>query len=94
MADKPIIFVSYSHKDEGWKDQLRPHLVMLQQLGTLAMWDDRQIGVGTDWYDEIDDKLDRCAVAIFLISADFLASQFCMREEVPPYWSAGGATEC
>jgi hypothetical protein len=63
MADKPIIFISYSHCDEAWKDQLRPHLAMLQQLGTLAMWDDRQIGAGADWYDEIDDKLDRCAVA-------------------------------
>ena len=84
MADKPIIFISYSHRDEGWKDQLLPHIRMLEELGTLTMWDDRQIGVGDAWFEEITERLDRCKVAVLLVSADFLASQFCMRDEVPP----------
>jgi tetratricopeptide (TPR) repeat protein len=84
MAENPIVFISYSHRDEGWKDQLLPHIRMLEQLGTLTMWDDRQIGAGDAWFEEITKKLNRCTVAILLVSADFLASKFCMREEVPP----------
>ena len=84
MAENPLVFISYSHRDEGWKDQLLPHIRMLEQLGTLTMWDDRQIGVGDVWFEEITQKLNRCAVAILLVSADFLASRFCLREEVPP----------
>jgi hypothetical protein len=84
MADKPIIFISYSHRDEDRKKQLLPHIRMLEQLGKLMMWDDRQIGVGDTWFDEIIDNLNRCAVTILLVSADFLASKFCMRDEVPP----------
>ena len=84
MAENPLVFISYSHRDEGWKNQLLPHIRMLEQLGTLTMWDDRQIGVGDAWFEEITEKLNRCAVAIPLVSADFLASRFCLREEVPP----------
>ncbi len=39
----PSVFVSYSHKDENWKDRLRPHLRMLEQAGRLTIWDDRNI---------------------------------------------------
>jgi len=30
---KPTVFVSYSHKDEVWKERLGPHLRMLEQAG-------------------------------------------------------------
>ena len=38
------IFISYSHMDEEWKDKLRPHLKVLEQLGEIVIWDDRKIG--------------------------------------------------
>lgn len=31
---KPTVFISYSHKDEGWKDRLRPHLLRTRQEDT------------------------------------------------------------
>lgn len=31
----PSIFISYSHKDEIWKDRLRPHLGMLEKTAVL-----------------------------------------------------------
>jgi hypothetical protein len=43
-ADRPLVFVSYSHKDEIWKDRLRPHLGLLERGGRIVIWDDRQIG--------------------------------------------------
>ncbi len=80
---KPTVFISYSHKDEEWKDRLRPHLKMLEQQDRIVVWDDRKIGAGDQWYDEIGQAVNRAAVAVCLISADFLASDFVTKEEIP-----------
>lgn len=81
---KPTIFISYSHKDEAWKDRLRPHLKMLEQAGLdIVIWDDRSIDGGAAWYNEIKQAMDEAVVAICLISADYLASDFCIKEEIP-----------
>ncbi len=79
----PTVFISYSHKDEIWKDRLRPHLRMLEQAGRITIWDDRQIDAGATWYDEIKGAMENAAVAVCLISADYLASDFCNKEEIP-----------
>ena len=49
----PSVFISYSHKDEVWKDRLATHLGVLQREGLLDTWDDRRIGAGDDWHEEI-----------------------------------------
>ena len=41
------------------------------------------IGVGEDWYAEIAERLDEAQVAILLVTQNFLASPFCVHEEVP-----------
>ncbi len=81
--DKPTVFISYSHKDEKWKDALRPHLKALEQAGQITIWDERQIDAGSEWYDRIKEVMERAAVAVCLISADYLASDFCVKEEFP-----------
>ncbi|MFC1713768.1 toll/interleukin-1 receptor domain-containing protein [Candidatus Poribacteria bacterium] len=78
----PTVFISYSHEDEEWKDSLLTHLKALQMEGVNA-WSDRQIGAGDDWYQEIRQAMDAASVAVLMISADFLASDFIMKEEVP-----------
>ena len=80
---KPTVFISYSQKDEEWKDRLRPHLGVLEQVGHITIWDDRRIDAGATWYDEIRQAMERAAVAVCLISADYLASNFCVKEEIP-----------
>ena len=77
------VFISYSHKDEEWKDRLMPHLRTLEQQGEIELWDDRKIGAGADWYPAIKRGLEQAAVAICLISADYLASDFINKEEIP-----------
>ena len=42
------IFISYSHKDEDWKDRLQEQLEVLALEGYLSVWDDRQIDLGGD----------------------------------------------
>src|SRR5262245_14911937 len=79
----PSVFLSYSHKDEKWKDLLRTHLGVLESEGRLDTWVDRHIEAGTDWFEEIQEAMARASVAILLISADFLTSEFIGGEEVP-----------
>ncbi len=43
----PTVFISYSHKDEAWKDLLVPHLRALEMAGLdMQVWHDRKIDGG------------------------------------------------
>ena len=81
----PSIFISYSHTDEAWKDRLATHLGVLQHEGLLDPWDDRRIGAGADWRQEIQQAIEQARVAILLVSADFLTSQFIVEQEAPRF---------
>lgn len=76
------MFISYSHKDEVWKDRLVTHLAVLAKQGLLDSWDDRRIAAGESWREEICNALDGAGVGILLVSASFLSSDFILREEV------------
>src|SRR5262249_35128748 len=67
------------------KDRLATHLGVLQREGLLDTWDDRRIGAGDDWHEEIQQAIERASVAILLISADFLTSKFILETEVPRF---------
>ncbi len=82
---KPTIFISYSHKDEIWKDRLVTHLKALHEQGRIDLWDDRRISAGDDWYEEIQSAIAAASIAILMISPDFLASNFIQNEEVPRF---------
>src|SRR5215471_7217732 len=76
-------FISYSHKDESWKDRLMTHLAVLEFEGLLHIWADTRIAAGDDWYKRIQNAMDDSRVAVLLVSPDFLASKFIRNEEVP-----------
>ena len=82
-AGRPTVFLSYSHRDEDWKDRVVGHLKVLHQENVLEVWDDRQIATGDDWLPAIQGAMDRAAVALLLISKDFLTSGFICGTEVP-----------
>ena len=78
------IFVSYSHEDIEWRERVQVFLNILKQKydsGFLA-WSDVQIKVGARWEEEINAAIERSNLALLLISPDFLASDFIMREEL------------
>ena len=77
------VFISYSHADEVWKDRLVKHLNVLEQQGLLRTWDDRNIKAGDEWFDEIQGAMAEAQVAVLLISADSLTSEFILHSEVP-----------
>jgi hypothetical protein len=77
------LFLSYSHKDEDMKEQLDTHFAGLRRSGKIATWNDRQILPGADWDDNIKDELHNADIILFLISANFIASDYIWKQEVP-----------
>ncbi len=78
------VFVSYSHKDAAFLDRLRTHLRPLEKQGLMDIWDDTKITAGDQWKAAIEEALGRARVVILLVSADFLASDFIVDNELPP----------
>jgi len=76
------LFISYSHNDERWADRLRDHLAALRQEGLVEDWYDRKIQPGENWEEAIATELNRSNVIIPLISANFLASEYCTGVEM------------
>ena len=76
------VFYSYAHEDASLRDTLEKHLSLLHRQGLIFQWHDRQIAAGTDWAQALDIHLERASVILLLISADFLASDYCYGIEV------------
>jgi hypothetical protein len=73
---------SYSHKDEKLRDQLETHLRLLQRNGIIKTWHDRKIMPGDKWVGVIDENFKRADLILLLVSADFLASDYCYEIEM------------
>jgi hypothetical protein len=76
------VFISYSHKDEHYRDELEKHLVMLRRNGLIQTWTDRKILPGQEWGKEISTELEASDIIVLLVSSDFLASDYCFDIEV------------
>lgn len=80
----PRAFISYSHNDQEYLDRLMVHLKPLIKKGVIDIWSDNKIKTGDQWKAEIEEALNNASISILLISADFMASDFIVDNELPP----------
>jgi internalin A len=71
------LFYSYSHKDEVLRGEIETHLKLLQRQGLISTWHDRKIAAGAEWAGQIDRNLEAADIILLLVSADFIASDYC-----------------
>jgi len=76
------VFISYSHKDKLLRDQLAIQLSNLRRQGVIRDWFDGDIIPGTEWRKQIQQHLESAQIILLLISADFMASEFCYSIEM------------
>jgi len=83
---KKKIYVTYSHSDRRWLEELLTHLAPLKV--TADVWSDTRIDAGTDWRAQIEEAIATADVVILLVSAEFLSSDFLTEVELPSILSA------
>jgi len=90
MEKKKIrIFISYSSKDRVLMKLLRDGLkVHLSQhpIYTFDIWTDKEIDIGSNWKEKIENALEDSQAAVLLVSASFASSEFITKEELPVFF--------
>lgn len=84
----PSVFVSYAHVDKKFLNRIQVHLKPIERSFDLQLWADTNLNAGDDWKAKIEAAMSKCSAAILIVSADFLASDFIVTNELPPLLDA------
>jgi hypothetical protein len=84
ILNKDILF----QKSPEYLDRILIHLRPVERSGKINLWSDTKIRAGDRWRDEIRKAVQEARVAVLLVSADFLASEFITTNELPPLLAA------
>lgn len=76
--DTPAVFVSYAHSDKIYFDAF---LKNLQAESGWNIWTDKNIEIGSDWFQRIQDAIKDTDIAVLLVSAYFISSGFIKEHE-------------
>jgi len=80
---KPLrAMVSYSHRDEAFRQDLDRVLASLKRQNLLEVWSDHEILAGSEIDKSIDEALKSVEIILLLISPDFVASDYCYSVEL------------
>jgi hypothetical protein len=82
MAIMARAFISYTHADEGLKDQFLLHLAPLKREGLVEVFHDRMLRPGDHLDQSIQRELASSDLVVLLVSAAFLNSEYCYEEEM------------
>lgn len=81
---KHSIFISYSHKDTEWLEEVKTHIKPLERYYGIEEWDDKKLRTSDRWKVEISKVLNEATIAILLVSPYFVASDFIVNNELQP----------
>ena len=70
------IFTSYAHADELYLLEFRQHLKSLEDEGLIESFNDKAILGGQNWDDKIKQELEKADIILFLLSKDFVWSNY------------------
>src|SRR5689334_16920595 len=77
------VFICYRQEDRQWLERLLIHLAPIESEEIIDLWSDAKIASGTLWKKQIQEAIESSRAAILLVSAEFLASTFITRYELP-----------
>lgn len=81
--EKPLqVFCCYARTDQSYLLELKKRLLPLQRDGLIAINADINISPGEDWEQQIHYYLNTAHIILLLISADFIASDYCYSKEM------------
>lgn len=82
-SQTPIrLFISYSHRDRRFIEQLLSHIKLLKRQKIIDAWYDRDISVGENFSQEITNHLENAQIVVLLVSNHFLNSDYCWNIEM------------
>ena len=80
--DFQMIFISYSHVDAKWCNDLQTMAAPLKNYD-IQVFSDAGIAPGASWPSTIQESLDKATVAVLLVSRHFLEARFIKDIELP-----------
>jgi Leucine-rich repeat (LRR) protein len=81
--DSPFkLFISYSQKDQLFKEQLLIALSPLRREEKIIAWYDHLIAPGEEWNEKILDEIDIAEIIILLVSSDFINTNYIWDNEI------------
>jgi tetratricopeptide (TPR) repeat protein len=77
------LFISYAHDDrKRWLEPVRRHLLSVQNVGAVHVYDDSKLRPGQEWDPELKRQLDEADIVVLVVTPAFLASAYCTSVEV------------
>ncbi len=77
------VFVSYAREDRKYVEELEKNMAVLRRQGYVSSWDDSKIKPGESWSADIEENLKAADIIIYLVSSDFLNSNYIYDNERP-----------
>lgn len=77
------VFISYSHNDKKWCDEIKKHLK--PSSDKINVWVDHELKPGEEWDREIAENLKESDIILYLVSIEFLTSEYIKKELATGY---------